>query len=478
LTPGLTDAHLHLLEWACARRRVDLADAASPTDAAARVARRAADSVAGDWVVGGGWNPHRWAARPTRGPLDRAVPDRPVALRSHDMHAWWVNGEALARAGIGPDSPDPPGGRIVRDPVTGEPTGELLEEAGRLVAERIPKPEDARLEAAVLEAQAELHRQGVTGVHSIEMPGDSFDSLRVLTALHGEGRLRLRVLQHLPLGTLESAVRLGLRSGMGDARLRIGAVKIFLDGALGSRTAWLREPYEGEGAGGDRGVRLLDDDAFDHAVRRAAAVGIASAVHAIGDAAVALAIDTLGAAPRVGALPHRIEHVQLCPVERVGEIAAAGLACSMQPAHLMTDWRAAERHWGRARCRGAYAFRTLRRAAPDAILAFGSDSPVEPVDPRLGLYAATARRDLDGEPDGGWYPDERLSPAEALEAYTVGPARAGGAAGRRGRLAAGFDADIAAWSRDPLSRRRRDDWLELGCMATMVAGEWVWRDRE
>lgn len=469
VTPGLTDAHLHLVEWALARRDVDLSEATSAADAAARVARHARGSGEA-WVVGHGWTPEAWGGFPDRAALDRAVPDRPVALRSHDMHAWWVNGVALERAGITRDTADPPGGRILRDEA-GEPTGVLLEDAARPVVDRIPAPDEDATAGAVVDAIAALHRWGVTGVHSIEMPGRSFDSLRILEGLRADGRLRLRVLQHLPVEVLDQAVQLGLRSGFGHGRLRVGAVKLFIDGALGSRTAWLFEAYEG---GRDTGVRLLSPEALRDAVGRAAAAGLAAAVHAIGDAAVALALDVLAETRAVAALPHRIEHVQLSPSERFADAARAGIVCSMQPAHLMTDWRAAERHWGRARSRRAYAFRSLRRAADHAILAFGSDAPVESPDPRLGLYAATTRRDLDGDPSGGWFPEERLTPAEALEAYTVGPARAGGVAARSGRLAPGYDADLVAWDRDPLEGPQ-DGLLEMDCIATMIGGEWVWR---
>src|SRR5690606_7036380 len=209
-------------------------------------------------------------------------------------------------------------------------------------------------------------------------------------------------------------------------------------------------------------------------VRRAAAAGIASVVHAIGDAAVSLAIDVLSdPATRVPALPHRIEHVQLCPPERFAALGAAGITASVQPCHLITDWRAAERHWGPDRCRGAYAFRSLREGG--AVLAFGSDAPVEPADPRLGLFAAVARQDLEGEPAGAWFPAERLAAADALRAYTAGPAFAAGLAGRQGTLSTGAAADFAAWDEDPLELDA-PALLHLRCLATVVGGAVVWSD--
>jgi predicted amidohydrolase YtcJ len=245
---------------------------------------------------------------------------------------------------------------------------------------------------------------------------------------------------------------------------------MFLDGALGSRTAWMREPWEHDDG---CGIRMMEPAEFRDRVSHAARHGIASVVHAIGDAAVCLALDVLAEpALRVAAMPHRIEHVQCCPPERFADAARAGIVCSMQPAHLITDWTIADRHWGPQRSRGAYAFGSLLRAG--AILAFGSDVPVEPVDPRLGLHAAALRRDLDGAPAGGWYPDERIALADALLAYTVGPARAAGLGTPAGTLAPGAPADLAAWDSDPCGDA--DMILQMRCTTTMVGGDIVYSD--
>lgn len=463
VTPALTDAHVHLIDWALARRGPDLAACASEADAVSAVAAHAgADAEA--WVVARGWNPHRWGALPSAASLDRALPGRAVALQSHDMHALWASGEALRRAGIDADTRDPEGGRIERD-AHGRPTGLLLENAATLVLARVPAPTAAERRAAVLEAQAELHRLGIAGVHSVEP-----DSLSVYQALLAEDELRLRILQHLPLAKLEEAATLGVRSGFGGPWLRIGGVKMFLDGALGSRTALLRAPYEGEDG---RGIATLEPDAFRAAVARAAGVGLASTVHAIGDAAVDLALDVLAdPAVRVPALPHRIEHLQLVAPDRLDDAARAGIVASMQPCHLLTDWAAAWRHWGRERSRGAYAFGSLLERG--TVLAFGSDIPVEPVDPRLGLYAAVARQDLDGRPEEGWHADERLTPLQALAGYTVGAAWAAGAEGRAGRLVPGALADLVAWDTDPLAAEPRA-LLAMEAVATIVDGRLVHR---
>jgi predicted amidohydrolase YtcJ len=468
VTPGLTDAHVHLTEWAFARREVDLSASASPAHAAALTA--AADGSAnGGWVRGRGWNPHAWPdPHPHRAQLDERVRSRPVALQSHDMHALWVNSAALDAAGITAATPDPDGGTIVRD-AGGEPTGLLLEWAGRLVTQHIPAPTLLQAADAVCDAQQELHTLGITGVHSF--PGVHLlepDAMAVVQALHADGRLALRVLQHIPHDRLDAVIRTGIRSGFGDDWLRFGALKLFLDGALGSRTAWMREPYE-DGSG--RGMQVLAADEFRDIVRHAAAHGVACTVHAIGDAAVCLALDVLGdPAVRVAALPHRIEHVQCCPAERLGDAAARGIVCSMQPSHLITDWSVADRYWGAARARGTYAVGSLLRHG--TILAFGSDVPVEPVDPRRGLHAAIHRRDTADNPAGGWFPEECIAAQDALAGYTVGPARAAGLAAPAGSLAPGAAADFVAWDHDPCGPATA--LLSMRCVAAFIEGTRVY----
>jgi predicted amidohydrolase YtcJ len=463
VTPGLTDAHVHLTLWALARRRVDLNAARTLDEGVAAVAEAA--KTGEGWVRGLGWDQHRWGGFPTKEALDRVCPDRPAFLQSHDLHGAWVNSEAMRRCGITRDTPDPPGGEIVRH-AGGEPTGVLLEKAVRLVELQLPAESPVEVRSTLLDAQAEAHRLGLTGVHSVDVTG-----LEDFGGMLEDGVLRLRVLQSIPLPRLEHAIGAGMRSGFGGAWLRMGGVKMFLDGALGSRTAWMRQPYEG-GAAGDTGIRTLETEEFRDNVRRAAAAGIASTVHAIGDAAVELAIDVLGAAPRVPAMPHRIEHVQLCPPDLWARAGASGLVGSMQPVHLMTDIPSAERHWGHVRARGAYAFAPLMRAGMP--LAFGSDVPVESCDPRLGLFAAVRRVGWDGEPAEGWWMENALTAEQALRAYTEGPAHAAGLSHHQGRLLPGCDADLVAWDTDPLACDP-DALREMRCLLTMVDGEVVQR---
>lgn len=469
VTPGLTDSHVHLLEWALSRRGVDLTGTRSPGDAAQAVADAARGAPGSGWIVGRGWNPHRWSESPHRRHLDPLVPDRPVLLQSLDMHSLWANTAALRAAGIDAGTPDPFGGRIEREP-DGGATGVVRDNAMPLLQALVPAPSDDERRAALLEAQTALHRWGITGVHTVEP-----DSLAILDSVAARGDLRLRVLQHLPVARLDDAVRLGVRSGFGGEWVRIGGVKMFLDGALGSLTALLREPYIGSD---DRGVATLDAAEFRDAVRRGTAAGLAMTVHAIGDAAMDLALDVLGNEGRTlqSPVPHRIEHAQLIGADRLGAGGAApdpafrGLVCSVQPSHLMTDWPAIDRHWG-DRGRWAYAFRSIEAAG--STLALGSDAPVDPPDPRLGLYAAVTRQDRDGGPAGdGWYGEERLSAERALAGYTTGAARAAGD-GRQGRLTPGGFADLVAWDQDPCDTAP-EALLGIRVMLTMVGGDVVW----
>ena len=457
VTPGFVDGHTHFAMWALSRRRVQLAGSPTREEAVRRVA--AVSPVQG-WIVGQGWDANGWDRAPDRAALD-AVQPGPVYLDSLDVHAAWVSSAALAAAGIGRDTPDPFGGRIVRD-AAGEPTGVLLERAVELMTPHLPEPPPALLDTALKEAQTEAHRLGITGIHNVEGDG----ALAAFERLATSDALRLRVLFHPPVTSLDGLVRRGIRSGAGSAWLRIGGVKLFLDGSLGSRTAWMLRPYEGSG---DRGMPITSGDEAARAMRAAAAAGIASTVHAIGDAAVRRALDLMAQLPRV-AIPHRIEHFQCVAEADLDRAAAAGLVVSMQPAHLLTDIPLVERHWG-GRGRGAYAFGSLRRRHTPMV--FGSDVPVASIDPREGLFAALERRSNAGGPAGGWRPEEKLSFGEAVRAYTVGAAHAAGA-GRSGTLAPGHDADLVAWEFDPAVERGAGDAARAGsARLTVVGGEVV-----
>lgn len=458
VTPGLVDGHTHLALWALNRRRVELAGLRSREEVLTRVA--AAPPQHG-WVIGQGWDANGWASPPDRQALDR-VQSGPVYLDSLDVHAAWLNSAALLAAGINQDTPDPFGGQIVRDG-GGQPTGLLLERAVELVQPFLPQASGPVLDDVLLEAQAEAHRLGVTGVHNVE----GMETLEAFRRLEAAGELRLRVLFHPPVAALPRLISDGVRSGQGSDRLTIGGVKLFLDGSLGSRTAWMLEPYQGTR---DRGMPITAEQEARDAMTAAAAAGIATTVHAIGDAAVRRALDLGGQLPSV-AIPHRIEHFQCVHPSDLERAAGLGIVLSMQPAHLLTDIPLVDRHWGE-RGRGAYAFRSLLRRG--AQLVFGSDVPVASLDPREGMYAALERKGFDGAPAIGWRPEEKLGFAEALRAYTVAAAHAAGVGERRGRLAPGFEADLVAWSVDPAAERGDGEAFRRGhAVLTVVGGEVV-----
>jgi predicted amidohydrolase YtcJ len=432
VTPGLVDGHTHLALWALNRRRVELEGLRTREEVLARVA--AAHPVQG-WVIGQGWDANDWSSPPDRWALDR-IQQVPVYLDSHDVHAAWLNSAALHQAGITRDVPDPYGGQIVRD-ANGEPTGLLLDRAIQLVTPHLPLPPAQVLDDALREAQTEAHRVGLTGIHEVE----SLDTLAAFQRLETAGELRLRVLFHPPVAALPTLIRRGMRSGGGSRWVTIGGVKIFLDGSLGSRTAWMLEPYAGTT---DRGMPLSSEREAREAMSAAAKAGLATTVHAIGDAAVRRALDLVSELPSL-TLPHRIEHFQCVHPADLTRVSHPSLMLSMQPAHLFTDIPLVDRHWGE-RGSGAYAYRSLIKRG--AQLIFGSDVPVSTLDPRAGIHAAMERRSFEGAPGDGWHPEEKLGFSDVIRAYTVTAARAAGAGNRRGPLAPGLDADLVAWSLD------------------------------
>lgn len=329
VTPGLTDGHTHLALWALNRHRVQLAGVRSRDEILKRVASA---PVRQGWVIGQGWDANGWLQPPDRYSLDR-VQDAPVYLDSLDVHSAWVNSAALEAAGISRATPDPPGGRIVRDG-NGEPTGLLLERAVELVATCLPPPAEPMLDAVLREAQGEAHRLGVTGVHNVE----GMSVLAAFQRLERAGELRLRVLFHPPVAALPELISKGIRSGQGSDWLTIGGVKMFLDGSLGSRTAWMLEPYCGTR---DRGMPITTEQEARVAMTAAADAGLATTVHAIGDAAVRRALDLVSTLPRL-VLPHRIEHFQCVhplDVARAAQGWPGGIHAARASAHRHSPGR-------------------------------------------------------------------------------------------------------------------------------------------
>lgn len=464
VTPGLVDAHLHLLAWARSRDEVGLGGAASRREALGRVADFLAAERGPGPVSGRGWDANGWHEPPDRASLDAVSGERPVLLHSRDYHALWVNSAALRAAGVSRATPDPPGGRIERD-AAGEPAGLVREHAVRLfaplLAAAVRGPDTARLAAAV----RWLHAQGVTAVHDFE----DLEAIRTLRGFQRDGaQPRLRIVAHLPAEGLDAALGLGLVSGAGDDWFRYGALKLFADGTLGSRTAALLEPYEGSA---DAGMDLVPPAELARTAARAAAGGIAVAIHAIGDRAVRAALDAVAAAAAAGpppALPPRVEHAQLVDPADLPRFARLGAWASVQPTHCVSDIELAERGWG-GRVERSYPWRALLDAG--ATLLFGSDAPVEPPRPAAWLHAAVTRQRADGTPAGGFTPHQCLGLDDALRAATA--AATGGGPGGEG-VVPGAPADLVVWDAD-LHRLPASLLYNARPACTLVGGEIVHR---
>jgi hypothetical protein len=468
--PGLIDAHIHLEKYAGWLKMVDC-EQPTVADCLERLVLQAAQTPHDTWILGHGWNQYAWGGYGKLEELDAALPNHPAYLTAKSLHAAWVNTRALQLAGIDGSTPDPNDGVIGRD-ANGRATGILLEAAMRLVADRIPVLTSEQLADDLVVAQKKLAQAGLTGIHEF----DGSACLRALQILRERGELSLRILKNIPLAQLAAARDLGLRSGFGDAWIRIGNIKVFADGALGSRTAAMLQPYEGEPE--NRGMLLLDGEALTELFEDAARSGFGMAVHAIGDRAnheVLNAYGLLRKFEKEHALPqrrHRIEHLQILhPDDRVRS-SELNLVASMQPIHATSDMGMADQYWG-DRIAAAYGWRTQLQLG--ARLAFGSDAPVENPDPLLGIHAAVTRQREDGSPGTeGWVPDQRISIAEALAAYTTGPAYAAGTESWQGQLTAGYAADLVVLNRDPF-QTERDQLLALKVQGTMVAGQWSYR---
>ena len=458
MVPGWSDAHVHFMWWAVQMGQVDLRDATTLGVALELVADRAGELPEGAWLLGGRFDKNRWGRWPTAAELDRATGERPAALRSRDGHARWLNTAALRAASIGRDTESPAGGEIERGP-DGLPTGVLKENANLLIDRVVPGPSEAECLDAVRLGQREAWRCGITAIEDLEQA----NARDALLRLHALGELGLRVDMGIPRADLDQAIAAGWRTGDGDAWLRTGHCKIFADGALGSQTAALEEPYEGSD---ECGILTIEADALSREVVRAAAAGIAVAIHAIGDRAVRIALDAIEPTRRTHpGLRQRLEHVQLVREEDLSRFGRLGVIASMQPLHATSDRDLVDRYWGSHRAVRAYPWRTL--ASGGAVLAFGSDAPVEPIDPLLGIYAAVARQ-RPGDVDR-WYPQQALAVDEALAGYAAGVAYATGREHERGTLAPGMLCDATIIDRDLISLPP-DDWLGARVTGTVTGG--------
>ncbi len=459
--PGLTDAHLHLAEGGLALDRIDLTSSPTLDDGLTRIAAAHAALADPDaWLEGHGWHNDRWGVWPTAADLERVAPGRPVALWAHDHHALWVSPRALRIAGIDADRGDPDGGIIRRDD-TGAPTGVLHEAAARIVTDHVPPASAEQYERSIERLARDLVRLGVVAVHdpgALSLQEGLGRAIAAYRALDERGDLPIRVHASIRSEQLAAAAERELRSGdpLGPpgGRARFGWLKLFADGTLASRTAALLEPIEPEEGrplptGTERGIWLTPPEVVADFARRAAAAGIATQVHAIGDRACRVTLDALAPTAGRSALMPRLEHVQLLHPDDLPRFAAAGIAASIQPVHVRADAPIARALWGdRAETRG-YPMRSLIDSG--AVVAFGTDAPVEPIDPWPGLSMAVTRIDgswpAGSEPFG---PDERLTLEQALRAACIAPARTA-AEPDRGRLIPGQRADLVILPASALS---------------------------
>lgn len=472
--PGLQDAHGHWEGLGEALESVDLRGATTYDEVVRRVAAQAARQPAGSWVLGRGWDQNLWPDPifPNHEPLSAAVPDHPVLVRRIDGHAALCNARALALAELDGDLRASPvtvqGGDVLLDE-RGRASGVLVDSAMALVAQHVPRPDRATRRRRILRAQEELLALGLTAVHDM---GVDREAVEIFLQLREEGLLKLRSVAYWSASPALAAGELGPIPEDERDRFCVKGVKLYADGALGSRGAALLEAYSDDP--GNRGLLVTEPDELAAAVRRCAELGLQPAVHAIGDRAVRLVLDVFEAElardAGLAELRPRVEHAQIVHPDDAPRFAALGVVPSVQPTHATSDMPWVPARLGEARLPEAYPWRAL---APDpSVLALGSDFPVERASPMEGLYAARTRRDREGEPPGGWLPDQVLSAREALDGFTAGAARAALQEGRRGVLQPGYPADLTVLDVDPVTCAP-EELLAARVLLTVIDGEVV-----
>lgn len=473
--PGMTDAHAHVAGLGQALRNVDLVGTRSYDEVIARVVERARSTSKGEWITGRGWDQNNWGDTrwPTHDALSRAVPDHPVYLTRVDGHAGLANAAAMRAASLTRDSRDPDGGEILRD-ARGDATGVLIDNAQRLVGRAIPASSRAQLKEAIKAAIAEMHRWGLTGVHDA---GASAQVLELYEELGREGALNIRlyamISDHAP--TIEAWFKRGPLVAAYDGTLWVRSIKLYQDGALGSRGAALLEPYTD--APGTTGLLVSAPEHIKDVASRALVAGFQVNTHAIGDRGNRLVLDSYEAAFKARPTADhrfRVEHAQILHHDDIPRFAALGVIPSMQASHQTSDMYWAGVRLGETRLRGAYAWRSL--IASNVIIPNGSDFPVEPVNPLLSFKASVARQDSRNWPAGGWFPEQRMTREEALLSMTLWAAYAGFQEAELGSLTAGKRADFVVLSQD-IIRVPTDAILETQVLSTWVGGRKVYERR-
>ena len=453
--PGFNDAHVHFPTWALAQRQVRLEGTGSIDEALRRIAQAARDVQSGSWLRGLGWRSGDWSppVEPTKEALDRVTGETPTALMARDYHSLWLNSAALAHAN---GDLDADGGVVVRDE-RGEPTGVLREACAWRFRDTHVRPTDEDMVEASRAGIKIANARGVTAVHDKD---GWLGALGVFQQLQAEGSLTLRVWESHPKDELDTLLALPLHGAFGNDLLRLGYVKAFMDGTLGSQTARMLD---------GTGVEITSREELEDTIVRAAGHGFPVAVHAIGDRANRDALDAFEATREVWStrkLRPRIEHAQLLAPEDLPRFAALGVACSVQFSHAPSDRDLADRFWA-GKTDGAYAYRSLWDSG--ALIANGSDAPIEELDPWAGVCAGVLRT-IDERP--AWHPEQRLTLEQSLTATCVNPAWLAGDEHRRGRLVPGFLADLVVLDRDPFALEP-EDLPSVEVVATMLGGRWV-----
>jgi hypothetical protein len=470
MLPGFIDAHVHVMGIGFAQMTLDLSATQSLEEALAAIAEFADNNPGRPWILGGGWNQEKWGLGrfPTAAELDAVVSDRPVYLTRVDGHAGWANSRAMQQAGVDATAQSPVGGQIIRLEGSATPSGIFVDAAESLVTRAIPAPRPAERDLALSKAQDLLLASGITAAADM---GTSIEDWQTFRRAGDRGALKLRIMSYA--SSLDSMLLIAGPAPtpwLYDDRLRMGGIKIYLDGALGSRGAWLKQEYAD--APGNRGIPILTPAQLRNIMSRAAMDGFQTAVHAIGDAAnaeVLSAIEELSESYK-GDRRWRIEHSQIVDPADLPRFADNGIIASFQPLHQSSDRLMAEARMGMERLGGAYAWRSV--LAQGGRLAFGSDAPVEPANTPAGLAVAISRTDANGEPFGGWLPNETVSREQALAGFTSDAAYAGFAEGRFGRLVKGERADFILVDRDPLLSSP-SEIRDLRVLETWVNGERV-----
>jgi predicted amidohydrolase YtcJ len=467
VVPGFMDGHTHFIFGGFQLASVDLRSANSPAELVSRLKAYAAKLRPGEWITGGDWDHERWAGTPLpeRSWIDSVTPKNPVFVNRLDGHMALANSLALRLAHIDKNTPEIPGGTIVRGP-GGEPTGVLKDQAQNPVLAAIPTPSDAQSDAAIGRATAWAASKGVTAVADVSVP---WYEVAALKRARANGALKTRVSVFVPLEDWRRMADTVKADGVGDDWLRVAGVKGYVDGSLGSTTALFYQPYND--APQTTGLLVTPEDSLRKWIGSADSAGLQVAVHAIGERANGLLLDIYDSVAQAHGprdRRFRIEHAQHLRRQDIGRIARLGVIASMQPYHAIDDGRWAEKRIGPDRIKTTYAFRSLLDAR--AHLAFGSDWTVAPLDPLLGIYAAVTRRTLDGKHPEGWVPEQKITVEEALRAYTAANAYGVFAEHSRGKLAAGYLADVVILDKD-LTKVKPETLGEVKVLQTIVGGK-------